>query len=424
MTHQLHQHRALLRSFALGLCAIAAAALAGAWERAAAQVMMGSDGAVHLDAIGDVPQTPPIIVQQQPELVGPSMIGQPLVGQPMTGAPTVAGGVPWQSAISGAPQPYGACGVPFVPCAPIAAAVQQQPLPILFSFFGEFLYLKPSGLDVVHAQQQFLPTVPFGLIASTDFDYEPGVRIGGDMAVSAHSSIAASYTFFESDTSSSLGPPTVLGVTGEVGSLVQAPNIGILGADAGVTATSEFDFQLGDLEYRTRLRQGQQYWINGGVGLRYGQLEQSFYQTGDFDVVGVVNTNSTVDFNGGGVKFALDGGRNIGSRGFSLYGRTSLSPLAGSYRSTYSMFNDDLDATLVQANWKEDRITTLLDYEVGLAWVGPRGRWRFAAGYTQSFWFNAVTTAEYIDAVQTSDYGGASDTIMLNGLTARVEHLW
>ena len=44
-------------------------------DQAAAQVMMGADGAVHLDAIGDVPQTAPIIVQQQPELVGPSMIG-------------------------------------------------------------------------------------------------------------------------------------------------------------------------------------------------------------------------------------------------------------------------------------------------------------------------------------------------------------
>jgi hypothetical protein len=409
--------RSRLRT-ALVVCAVVAAALVGLLEQAVAQVMVGADGAVHLDTIGDVPQTAPIIVQQQPELVGPSMIGQPMMG-----TPTIAGGVPWQSAIGATPQPYGACSVPFVPCAPVAAAVQQQPLPIMFSLFGEFLYLKPTEVGVTHAQQQFLPGVPFGQIASTDFDYEPGVRIGGDLAVSPHSSIAASYTFFESGTSSSLGPPTVNGVTGEVGSLVQAPNIGILGAD-GVTATSGFDFQLADLEYRTRLRQGDRYWINGGVGLRYGQLEQSFSQTGDFDVVGVIDTNSTVDFNGGGVKFALDCGRNIGSRGFSLYGRTSLSPLAGSYRSTYSMFSDNLDATLVQANWKEDRITTLLDYEVGVAWVGPRGRWRFSAGYTQAFWFNAVTTAEYIDAVQTSDYGGMSDTIMLNGLTARVEHLW
>jgi hypothetical protein len=417
---QLPELRLRLHGVGLCLCALFfAATLASSRNQAAAQVMVGADGAVHLDAIGDVPQTAPIIVQQQPELVGPSMIGQPT----MMGTPTIAGGVPWQSAIGAAPQPYGACSVPFVPCAPVAAAVQQQPLPIMFSLFGEFLYLKPTEVGVTHAQQQFLPGVPFGQIASTDFDYEPGVRIGGDLAVSPHSSIAASYTFFENGTSSSLGPPTVNGVTGEVGSLVQAPNIGILGAD-GVTATSGFDFQLADLEYRTRLRQGDRYWINGGVGLRYGQLEQSFSQTGDFDVVGVIDTNSTVDFNGGGVKFALDGGRNIGSRGFSLYGRTSLSPLAGSYRSTYSMFSDDLDATLVQANWKEDRITTLLDYEVGVAWVGPRGRWRFSAGYTQAFWFNAVTTAEYIDAVQASDYGGMSDTIMLNGLTARVEHLW
>ena len=341
----------------------------------------------------------------------------------MMGTPTVAGGVPWQTAIGTSPQAYGACSVPFAPCAPVAAA-QQQPLPIMFSVFGEFLYLKPTNVGVTHAQQQFDPGVPFGQVVSTDFNYEPGVRIGGDLAVSSHSSIAASYTYFESNASSSVGPPTLNGATGEVGSLVQFPDLGILGADAGVVASSEFDFQLADLEYRTRLRQGQQYWINGGIGLRYGQLEQSFAQTGNFDVVGEIDTTSTVDFNGGGVKFALDGGRNIGSRGFSIYGRTSLSPLAGSYRSTYSMFNDDLDTTLVQSNWKDDRITTLLDYEVGLAWTGPRGRWRFAAGYTQAFWFNAVTTAEYIDAVQTSNYSGMSDTIMLNGLTARVEHLW
>lgn len=412
--------RSRLRGAAWTVCSLVAATLVCSWEEAAAQVMMGADGSVHLDAIGEVPQTPPIIVQQQPQLVGPSMIGQPT----MMGTPTIAGGVPWQSAIGAAPQPYGACNVPFMPCAPVATAMQQQPLPILFSVFGEFLYLKPTNVGVTHAQQQFVPGVPFGQIAATDFDYEPGVRIGGDLAVSSHSSIAASYTYFESGVSSSLGPPTVNGVTGEVGSLVHVPSVGILGADAGVVAQSEFDFQLADLEYRTRLRQGQQYWINGGIGLRYGQLEQSFAQSGDFDVVGEVDTNAAVDFNGGGVKFALDGGRNIGSRGFSLYGRTSLSPLAGSYRSTYSMFNDDLDTTLAQANWKEDRITTLLDYEVGVAWTGPRQRWRFSAGYTQAFWFNAVTTAEYIDAVQTSDYGGISDTIMLNGLTARVEHLW
>src|SRR5690606_34320674 len=100
-----------------------------------------------------------------------------------------------------------ACSVPFMPCAPVAAAVQQPP-PILFSFFGEFLYLKPTNVGVTHAQQQFDPGVPFGQVVSTDFNYEPGVRIGGDLAVSSHASIAASYTYFESNASSSVGPPT------------------------------------------------------------------------------------------------------------------------------------------------------------------------------------------------------------------------
>ncbi|WP_428305383.1 Lpg1974 family pore-forming outer membrane protein [Lacipirellula sp.] len=407
-----------LRRRAPMLAALVAAIVCMGGE-AAAQVMMGADGAVHLDAIGDVPTTPPIIVQQQPQLVGPAMAGGPMIG----GTPTVAGGVPWQTAIGGTAQPYGACSVPFAPCAPVAMQVVETPPPILFSFFGEFLYLNPTGVDVAHAQQVRTPGVPLGQIAQTDIGYNPGFRIGGDMAMSQHSSIAASYTYFESDASNSIGPPTINGIPGSVDSLVHFPGLNLGASATGLTARSEFDFQLADLEYRTRLRQGERYWINGGLGLRYGKLEQSFGQTGEF-LSGQIDTQSDVDFDGGGMKLALDGGRNIGSRGLSLYGRTSLSPMAGSFRSTYSMTNVDLDSTFVQANWNDQRITTLLDYEVGVAWTGPRGRWRFAAGYTQSFWFNAVTTSDYIDAVQSSNYGGVSDTIMLNGLTARVEHLW
>lgn len=406
-------------------CTLAAAvASACAARPAVAQALMvGADGAIHLDAMEEVQANDPVIIQQQPELMPPGVTSAPMV----INSPTVAGGVPWQTAIGGPgaqATPYGACSVPFMSCPPMATAMtQQQPLPIKFSFFGEFLYLHPTGVDVTHARQVSALGFPLGQVASTDLGYEPGVRIGGDLAVSQNSSIAASYTFFESDASSSLSPPTVNGVTGAVESLVLYPGLGIAAADGDVVARSEFDFQLADLEYRTRLRQGERYWINGGAGLRYGQLEQTFSQTGEF-LTREIDTQATVDFNGGGVKLAIDGGRNIGARGFSIYGRSSLSPMAGSFRSTYSMVNDDNDTTLVQANWKDKRITTLLDYEVGLAWTGPRNRWRFAAGYTQSFWFNAVTTGEYIDAVQTSNFNGVSDTIMLNGLTARVEHLW
>ena len=39
-------------------------------------------------------------------------------------------------------------------------------------------------------------------------------------------------------------------------------------------------------------------------------------------------------------------------------------------------------------------------------------------------WFNAVTTADFIDSVQANNYGDGSTTISFDGLTARVEHLW
>ena len=68
------------------------------------------------------------------------------------------------------------------------------------------------------------------------------------------------------------------------------------------------------------------------------------------------------------------------------------------------MRNDTTDVQLAQANWNDDRFMTLLDYEVGFAWTGPQRRWRFATGYTASFWYNAVTTPEFIGAVQTSNY--------------------
>ena len=56
--------------------------------------------------------------------------------------------------------------------------------------------------------------------------------------------------------------------------------------------------------------------------------------------------------------------------------------------------------------------------------AAPRRRWRLSAGYTATHWFNAVTTGDFIGAVQTSDYTDVSETISFDGLAARVEHLW
>ena len=193
---------------------------------------------------------------------------------------------------------------------------------------------------------------------------------------------------------------------------------------------SVLNFQLANAEYRARLHNGPRHWINGGLGLQWAHLEQEFGQTGFFPheillpTIGTLVTQSNVEFDGGGPRLSLDGGRTIGNRGFSIYARSSVAPMAGQFHSDYSLRNDSSGIQLALARWKDDRIMTQFEYEAGLAWTGPRKRWRFSAGYLQSFWFNAVTPNEFIPAVQSSDYTDVSDTIMFDGLTARIERLW
>ena len=412
-------------------CAALALATLGSSSVQAQSLMVGADGAVHLDELTQAQANAPVIIQQTPELIQPqgisemSMSGMPMGAMSMSGMPM---GAP------GCPQPMSACidpcTVPFVPCAPCTVPCIQPPMPIKYSFFGEFLFLHPTGVDMAHAQQQNglggAGTTPFGYIGATDFHHEPGVKIGGDMAVSPTTSIAATYTYFESNAVSSVDPPTIPGGGGAVGSLVHHPGAGLTASVAPVHARSVLDFQLADAEYRMRLRQGPCYWINGGVGLRFAHLEQEFGQTGVFGggQGGAIVTQSDIDFNGGGLKVGIDGGRNLGNRGFSVYGRAGVSPLVGEFNSRYSMFNDTTDTLLAQADWNDDRFVTLVDYEVGVAWSGPKRRWRFSTGYTATHWFNALTTASFIDNVQANNYVGGDQTISFDGLTARVEHLW
>jgi hypothetical protein len=384
--------------------------------RAVGQAMMvGADGAIHLDQGQMVNANSPVIIQQTPEVIQGGTMMQP--GMPMMMQP----GMPMSQTLTAAP--YGSC-VPFVPCSPVVTQTVQQaqpPMPIAYSIFGEFLYLRPHA-DVLHAQQVDALGNPAGALGVNDFDYEPGVRVGGDMAVGPTNSVAVSGTWFESDASSTLEAPA----GGSVVSLVQLPSIGALVSPGPVGSTSELNFWTAQAEYRSRLLQGPRHWVNGGLGLRFAHLEQNFTQSGSFvgPPTGVITTSTDIDFDGGGPLLTIDGGRLIGNRGLSIYARSSVSPMTGRFHANYNMTDQTAGLPLAAFNYEDDRIMTLFDYEVGLAWTGPRKRWRFAAGYTQSYWFNAVTTDEFIQAVQASNYTDISDTLMFDGLTARVEHLW
>jgi hypothetical protein len=293
--------------------------------------------------------------------------------------------------------------------------------------WGEFLYLHATGADMAHAQQQNglggFGTTPFGRIGTADPDYEPGFRVGANWALDRCSSIAASYTFYESAAVDSVVPPNIPGGGGSVGSLVHHPGAAITGSAGPVNATYDIDFQLFDVEYRRLLYGCNRHWLNYSFGARYGHLSQDFRQTGLFSggLGGTIDTSTQIDFDGGGLKFGLDGERIIGCHGFSLYGRTSVSPIVGEFRSEYTMRNTTGNVLLANARWNDDRFITTLDYELGVAWTGPCRHWRFSAGYMAAFWFNAVTTPTFVDAVQADNYVDADGTISFDGLTARAE---
>jgi hypothetical protein len=95
--------------------------------------------------------------------------------------------------------------------------------------------------------------------------------------------------------------------------------------------------------------------------------------------------------------------------------------MVGQFSSDYSMNNTTSGIALAQANWKDDRFVTLLDMELGVAWTSYSGLWRISTGYTAAFWFNAITTGEFVDAVQASNYTNVDDTIAFDGAVTRIE---
>lgn len=296
------------------------------------------------------------------------------------------------------------------------------------SVWGEFLYLHATGVDMAHAQQQNglggAGTTPFGRIGTVNPDYEPGFRVGANWALDRCSSIAVSYSYYQSSAVDSILPPTIPGGGGSVGSLVHHPGAAITGSAGPVNATYDIDFQLVDVDYRRLWYGCNRHWLNYSLGARYGHLQQDFSQAGVFSggLGGTIDTSTQIGFDGGGLKFGLDGERIIGCRGFSLYGRTSVSPIVGQFRSAYTMRNSTANVLLANAVWKDERFVTILDYELGLAWTGPCRHWRFTTGYTAAFWFNAVTTPSFVDAVQANNYVGTDGTISFDGLTARAEY--
>ena len=49
------------------------------------------------------------------------------------------------------------------------------------------------------------------------------------------------------------------------------------------------------------------------------------------------------------------------------------------------------------------------------------GHWRTSSGYYTAFWYNTVTTGQFVQAVQNADFVNLGETLTFNGFVTRLE---
>jgi len=297
---------------------------------------------------------------------------------------------------------------------------------------GEYLYLRPSNAEVTYAQvinpalgNDTIPTGRTGV--STPF-YDPGFRVSAAGALGDCAAIGVSYTYFETTVNSRLentenptGDPTF-----QVNSLVFFPDPTITIATPGdfATARETLRFHLADVDYKAALVSGPRYCANMLIGARYASLSQYFDSTVNVTTGGSDLMYSNVRFDGGGLRFGLEGERQSPASGFLVYSKGTASFVAGTARADYSQFNTDV-TNVVDAAWKSNRVVTMLDFEVGAGWASEDGTIRVTGGWMVSGWYNTVKVARLIRAVQESNPtlldSPTENMLAFDGLVFRVE---
>ncbi|QEG33134.1 Lpg1974 family pore-forming outer membrane protein [Bythopirellula goksoeyrii] len=367
-------------------------------------MQVAPDGVVHLDG--------PYANYSNPQYTTPAQaaIGQPVVPQPVLG--TGQAGATADTSFSN-----------YLYNAPIPPQFDHRT-----GFYGDFLFLRPRNAEVAYAlpiDGPVLPVlgneVPIGSTAVVDFGYEPGFRAGGTWCLSAESSLAVQYSQFSSNASDSA---SINPADGVLRSLVTHP----LGANAATdalsaNASSSIDYQLIDGDYRGQIvgRESCETMcasaLNFILGGRYATMDQDF--GANFVAAGTTSVNTNINFNGGGIRFGLEGEQHRTSRGLFVYGRGVTNILVGEFDASYRQSNT-FAGNQAFTDWSAGRVVPVVDLEAGIGWVGPMRRFKVSAGYMVSAWFNVVTTDEFIQAVQQSNFVDPSGTLTFDGLTARV----
>ena len=299
--------------------------------------------------------------------------------------------------------------------------------------FGEYLLLRSNEGEVAYGVLVDDTGAGGNLVQKSevftvDPDYSSNYRVGGTLALSPCSSIQLTFAdYYGSDSDAqSFNPADVDPARIFPLSLHPFPQ------DAAqptldAAARSVISFETADVDYRSIWWANELSALNYLVGARYANLEQQYASV--YEGTGIQHqTRSDVRFDGGGIRFGLDGERHHGHTGLLLYGRSILSLVAGQFRASYQYeSNVNPGVNLIDTDWEADRIVSIVDLELGVGWQSYCGHFRITSGYMISSWFNAVTTDQWIRSVSRNNFVGqpdgmSYDTLMFDGLTVRAEY--
>jgi len=291
--------------------------------------------------------------------------------------------------------------------------------------FLDLLYLRPGNIDYVYAVEQTGPLatdVPTGHTGRVGFDGSPGYRLGGTFAMSDCSSIQVGYTWYNTDTGSSItaNPGTVL--IFQPG-LPQIPNVGATSIAA--SASQALRYQLLELDYRGLLYGTCDSAINYFGGLRYANLKQTFQAQEDIGVpVGLSTVNTQINFDGFGIGMGLDAMKRRADTGLLIYGRSSASFVSGEFKAQYRQVSQFGPNSIIGNNITDYRVMSILQTELGVGWRSACGRIQILGGYQFQSWGNALTTASYIPGVQNRRFDNLNENLTFDGFTSRLQLQW
>lgn len=304
--------------------------------------------------------------------------------------------------------------VPECPSGPGVGRAYGVSMPCLahnFSVWGEYLYLRARNAEVAFG----VPTdegLPTGAVGLTDPNFSSGVRLGLEYVLDGYTSVSAQYSWFETS-----GDNAVESTTANIQPLIAEDAMRPDYRAAHASQRIRFDWL--DADYRSVLDCYGNQQITFLAGTRVGQYSQNF--SADFTNQGrVTSALSDIDFDGAGVRLGLEAERPTRSRRWFAYGKTAASLVAGDFTADARVDDNEL-GTVVNTTWEAGRIVPMLDLELGAGWQSRCGTWRVSGGYLFSAWYNTVRTDEWLEAVQSNNYVGLSDTLTFDGVVVRCE---